>query len=738
MGGTLPLICKFWVRQRYQLRSEIGLLYGTNTAGAVLGALLTGYFLIGRLGLTQSTALAIVLNMVVMLLVLVVIRTWGGGVQVKTPETAPVLVVKDPTRPAEMVVSRFEFRLILILFALSGFTSLAYEVCWTRFFALVLGNTSYGLSAVLVSFLIGISLGSWLAVRSSSRRTSGASIFVRVQVLIALSTLLLHLVVALVPSLVAGLFTAYGLSFWLLQAMQLIFIVYFLLVPATCYGYLFPVVADMIVTRLERLGQGIGHLYLVNAIGATAGPLVMTFVLIPWVGLDWSLSILVLTNLALAGPMVGLIRTGAAERTRLLFLLFLSTLVCAICVSVFSPTAVRSILEERVPPGWLIKDIVEEMEATVAIARGPDPKGKIVTRFYINGNPSASGLEGPLQLERFESLLPLLLHPQPKSLLVIGFGTGITAGAARDFPLDTIDAVEIIGSIPGLARTFALENRNILADPRLTLYIEDGRQFLKRTNKKYDVITTGPQHPTQAGSVHLYTREYFRDCAARLEENGTMAQWLPLYQLYAADIVKVLLTMKDVFPHLSVWAFNHDLIVLGKKTNSPLPFSSLRKHWKEGPLASLLRETGLHIPLSLVALYVTTDVDSLHPGHRHADLLVSDDLPSIEFSSLAAINQDTVPDNLTMVSTMLEEPTQGITAYLDWSGQDRLLAEKADLILQQRRTYFAARILHQQGLFSESQPLYFSVLNTFPYWPNLMRDLHATSRSLRMVGQVPK
>ncbi|MBN2383483.1 MFS transporter [bacterium] len=737
MGGTLPLVSKFWIQQRYQLRTGLGLLYGVNTAGAVMGAALTGYCMLGWLGLSMTTRCAAMINGLIIVIVIFLSRSNRRAIEIEPKTVTASIIHKDKDIEEEPDIqgvarisySAWQLKIIFFLLFCSGFTSLAYEVGWTRFFTVVLGNTSYGLASVLVAYLSGISLGSWLATRRMFETTTGENKFVVLQIIIALSSLVLHMIIGSVPALIAGQFEAYGLSFWLLQLIQALFIMYFLLVPATCYGYLFPVVADLLVNRMTKLGQSIGWLYLVNTIGATFGSLLMTFILVPLVGLDNSISIIICLNIALAGVMLLLIGTGAKQTRRLWTFVCASTLVVSTIIMVMPQDGMHQIHIGRIPDGWQIQHIYEDIEATVAIATGRDQSEGVVRRLYMNGNPSASGLAGPIQVERLESLLPLLLHPDPKSLLVIGFGSGITAGAARDFSLETIDAVEIVSDISIIAHEFVLENRHINDDPRLTLSIEDGRQYLKRVAKGYDVITTGPQHPTQVGSVHLYTREYFRDCAMRLNDQGIMAQWIPLYQFAPNDVLKVLTTMHDVFPYISLWSLNHDLIVLAKKSNTPISFESLERHWqdRDGPLGELLKQIGMTLPFSLYALFITSDPKRL--VENPDKIIISDDFPSIEFSSLPAINQDTVPANIELLINLLSPLSQGIPAFLNYP-EDTNLKERAIKIINQRPLYYQARLLHQTGQLSESQMYYIAVMKTYPFWPNLMRDLNNTTTGL--------
>ncbi|MFC1851123.1 fused MFS/spermidine synthase, partial [candidate division CSSED10-310 bacterium] len=668
MGGTLPLLSRYWIKKREQVHYGVGFLYGINTFGAVLGAFLSGYFLIASIGLAMTINIAAFINLLVMMISLSI----GLG----TPDQASIKSqqirqenerLKQLSATSNSEYSQVRLFLLFMLYGFSGFSALAYEVCWTRLISVILGNNAYGLTAVLTAFLAGIASGGALAARYGNRIGCKIFTFYRFQVFIALSSLLIIVVIPQIPLLIGGIYKAYGFSFWLFNVMQLVLIFFILLLPTFCFGFIYPLIVDIITTRVVHLGTSIGKINLSNTFGATFGSLTMTFIFIPGIGLDHSLYLLAIINILIG---LGILAIGRVRimKWREVVIYSMSFMIALLLIWGLKSNTIEQILHGRIPIDWNILAVVEDVEGTVAVVEGPErPATKLVRRLYINGNPSASALKGPLQLEIFEGLLPISLHPKPEDILIIGLGTGITAGAVADYPGLNIDALEIISRIKEITSYFKNENLSILEHPRFNLFIEDGRQYLARTKKMYDVITTAPQHPAQVGSVHLYTEDYFQLCFDHLRADGLMAQWVPLYQLSKYDVRRIIFTMRQIFPVLSLWIINKDIIILGKKTYEPINFSNLEQKFRIPAFARAMRRIDVNNPYALFGLFHSTGAALQLENSRKN--IISDDYPQLEFSSLRTVNNDTVPENLTYFINLVEHVHSEIPGFIQWRGE---------------------------------------------------------------------
>ena len=576
MGATLPVLSRFVLRSQEQLGLEVGGLYAVNTLGAVVGASATGLFLIRLLGAARSTWLAVALNL------LVGAMAWRMALRVPLEEE---LVwrrkrrkVEDrgaERRGREGSVERYPsqvVRLVLAGFALSGFVSLGYEVLWSRILAMHSFNAIYSFSIVLTTFLGGLALGSGIASRWVDRGKGLLRAFGLLELGIGLSAILFLFVFAKLPTISMRICELLGPAVDPLKAIIFEFTLSLMaiFIPTLLIGAVFPVVSKVYARGTGRIGRAIGELYAANTLGAILGSFVAGFVLIPLLGLQRSVSLLAMINLFIGSaallfdPCAGRQDRPRAEgglqpvpsKVLVPFRAY-----GPIALSVILAAAMLSSLPQgmylgfREGPGEHLIFYKEGIDSTVAVFHVKDKDFKV---SFVNGR-----MEVPtdnLSMQTFHLLghLPLLLHPDPQQVLVLSFGNGIVSSAiAQHREVQRIDAVDLSSEMIEASRKYAEENNNVLDDPRLHIIIEDARNYLLRTDKRYDVITADATHPMNSCSWALFTRQFYQLNRAHLKPGGIMIQWLPLHDLALGDYKRIVKTFKSIFPHTTLWQMDN-------------------------------------------------------------------------------------------------------------------------------------------------------------------------------------
>jgi spermidine synthase len=655
MGATLPVLSRFFVREIRSLGNRVGLLYAVNTFGAVLGAALTGFYLIPMVGVTAALRMGAALNLGIGVLILVFEKHLA-----RLGSLSPVDEVPPKQRASESSAGNPEPARIGILltvagFGLSGAASMIYEVAWTRALALVVGSSTYAFTTMLVAFLTGLALGSALFARAARRFRVTPLSFALLQLGIGLPALLLLPLFEQMPEL---FLTGFRFSFSpaSIRTMQFLFSFAAMLVPTLFMGATFPCAAQIAARGTHRVGYDVGTVYSVNTAGAIGGTIVAGFLLIPLLGVHTTIKIAVALNLSVAAVLSlvsgkGWVHNTSAALSLAAFLpLFVfrewDARVMSSGVSIYAPRFLpnleRASLQELLTPGEILfyKDGIS---STVSVQ-----KSERTLILKVNGKADAStGADMHTQL--MLGHLPLLLHPAPQRVLVIGLGSGVTVGAVAQHPVTEIDAIEIEPAVAEASRFFAKENRSALDDPRVRLTIADGRNFILSTNKRYDVIISEPSNPWIGGIGNLFSLEFYEIVAGRLARDGIICQWIHGYNLLPQDLRMVVKTLRAVFPHTTIWtASPSDYLLIGSRVPVSLDYERLEQRYKTLPtLREDLARIGLRSPLALVADFVLGEEDTARYAARAR--LNTDDLPLLEFSAPKSLYTDTVALNASVM-----------------------------------------------------------------------------------------
>jgi spermidine synthase len=575
MGGTLPALAVLLRRDAggdaAAVRRDLGRLYGLNTAGAVVGTALVGFLLLERVGLRTTTLLAAAANLGIG------VACWRWR---SVPSRAPAAAQPAADAAAGDATLR---RFIFVAFAVSGALALAVEVAWTRALTQVIGSSTYAFSLILCAFLLGIALGSLALQHVRGRAAAGVWGFGVAQIGIAAgAALVLPLFVRLPDLQLRAFVRVRDLDAVLVLQFGLCLLVVFL--PAFAMGATFPLAAGAVAGGRRDVGGAVGRLYAGNTVGGIVGALAAGFVLLPHLGTQRTLLWALAGNVVLAAAAFVLV----ARRARLPRLGTLAVGlvgVAAVARAITTPPWDPYALDAGIAVGGPATAQDDPELRTRDVARGSDilfyregrnaniSVRKDETQLYLKTNGKTDGTSrGDMPTQLMLGLLPALVHPAPRTALVIGLGTGASArAAARPPELERLDVVEIEPAVVEAAqRWFGEVNTGLFTDPRVHVVVDDARAFLRTGRERYAFVVSEPSNPWIAGVANLFTVDHYRRTAARMADDGVMAQWLQIYAMKPELVQMVLASMQAVFPHLQVWSFRYgDLIVLASR--APLP-----------------------------------------------------------------------------------------------------------------------------------------------------------------------
>ena len=621
MGATLPVLSKWAIRRHERIARDLGSLYAVNTLGAAGGVLLTAFVLLEHLGVSGTIWLAAALN-----LGIAGIAAWWHHREAAAPPgaepSADAYPIAEPNSEAPTTCLRW---LIFLGFGVSGFAALGYEVLWTRLLSMLMQSaTAQSLSTILVAFLLGLAGGGVVGARGADRWRDLPGAFGVVQILIGLCGLGSILAFGGIPYLFRA-FAPYGS--WEAHIAKL-FVAAFgvMLLPTFLMGLLFPVVGRLWARRLAHLGRRVGDVYAVNTLGAVVGAFAAGFVLLPSLGTQASIQALAWTNIAV-GAVVLAGHSLWSRRRKLAtggLLIMASGLITAT-----SPAGLFAELAQWTEPNSRLLFFDEDAGGTVTVHEYPSGHRLL----KVNGGGEVPTNFASIQTFRLLGNLPMILHPDPRQVAVIAFGGGITLAAAERHEPERLDCVEVVPGVVEAARYFTRYNDYIvdrLDRPHLELIVEDGRNHILRTDRRYDVLIGDATHPGTADSWVLYTEEFYRLCRQRLREGGIMAQWLPLHGLSTSDYRMILRTFRAVFPHASLWLTHEYSILLGTPDPLRVDLEGLGERLADEAVGANLRSVDLGDPVSFLAALALGEAEFgrfVGPGATNTD-----DRPFVSFT----------------------------------------------------------------------------------------------------------
>ena len=629
MGCTFPAAARWVGNSASSGISWLGWLYSANTCGAVAGCVLAGFYLLRVYDLGVATYAAAAINVAMALLAY------------RLPSNTRVANSAVPDAPP---LRASGFTWIYVSIGLSGLAALGAEVVWTRLLSLLLGATVYTFSIILAVFLAGLwagsSAGSLLAQRTRDQKMALAGC----QILLALACAwTAHALARSLPYWPVD--PGVSIDPWMNFEIDVIRCAFAILPATLLWGASFPLALACAAGEGEDPARLTGEVYAANTAGAIVGALLFSLFLIPSAGTAGSQQLLVwLAALSAAAALVPFASVRAPVKNGSMRL----ALGCAVAVvlAFLASATVSAVPWEMIAYGRRVAPLLQtvhreakkDQPKPLFVGEGTSSSVVIVESggqriFYVSGKSEASSGLVDMRLQRMMGHLPALIHPNPRSVLVVGFGAGVTAGSFVPYPeVRKIVICELEPLIPPASGNFfAQQNDNVITDPRTNVVYDDARHYILTSRDKFDVITTDPIHPWVKGTSALYSKDYYELVKEHLNPGGVVAQWLPLYESDEETVRTELATFFSVFPGATVWSNyfsgdGYDLVLLGRAEDAPIDVDALDRRLKMpgySQVASSLAAAEFPSAVSLLGTYVSRAGD-LQPMLTGAQ--INDDL----------------------------------------------------------------------------------------------------------------
>ena len=623
MGATLPIISKYFVTDENKLASQVGVLYGLNTLGAVVGCVLTGFVFIAVFGVLETALLASLVNLIIGI----------GAIRIyQDDEGGTVKNFKFPKMSIPPLSCSRENSLWVAVSFISGFTALAYQIIWTRLLVFSIASTVYSFSLMLAVFLLGIVIGSLLVIPFIKKLRNQMTVLIWLQAGTGLYVL----------------FSVFGMDHLLsppwngynLQNPMQAFSRYFgdsaslMLIPTVLLGMNFPILIRMVSGGFENIGKGTGQVYAFNTLGAIIGSLLAGFVFLPFLKTAYSLVFICSLNLltALLLFCTGEYLTSAIRKG--LTAVFASIIIFinfSIPQDILQSFFLRDGVAQRDTKKLLFFD--EGLTATVSVFEDNygilDPTAK---RLVTNGISMSASNYIASRYMKLLAHIPILLSDDPKNVLVICYGTGQTTGTAGIHPLvDSVDSVELSASVVNASYVFKKENYDAVNNkPKVNIIFQDGRNHLLTTQKFYDVVTGEPPPPRTAFTVNLYTKDYYELIKKRLNDGGIVAQWIPLHSQSGKEIDMHLQTFLDVYPNAMAWLpVANELLLIGSDHPINIDYKKLKARMADPVVKKALSDIAIDSPSALLGNIWFLESQMAKISERQP--LITDNHPLIEF-----------------------------------------------------------------------------------------------------------
>jgi len=545
----------------------------------------------------------------------------------------------------------------LWIFGVSGFCAMAYEVIWARLLGLIIGPTTYSFTLVIATFIIGLALGSLFFGWLGDRVSRVFPLLVLTQIGAALLALFVSQFLGNSQFFFAKLIYTFQDRFGEMILVQSIVVFLVMLTPTLLLGATFPLVAKIYARSLPHMGRSIGTAYALNTIGAISGSFIAGFVLIPFLGKENGLRLIIAFQLSfslLAWCFVGL----RARQNVSKWISFLCMAMVGIALLLNFPSWNRQLLSfgryhnfkdmegdilrtsfmDALIAGPKIlsrhetgREIVFYGDGTggfTTVEKLTDSLGTIKYTLLNSGKPDASS-HGDRSTQTLLAHVPLIFHPDPENVMVLGLASGMTSGEVLQYPVSRMDALEINRQVVRACEIFTPWNNNCLTDPRSRIIVQDGRNHLELTKETYDVIISEPSNPWMAGLANLYTLEFFQTVRRHLNDNGIFVQWIHSYEMDWYTFSMAGRTFSEVFPNgllVKTLTGVGDYLLVGFKGSKGFDPDVAKKNLRYAQKSSNM---SLKDPKLLFRLIISEDLKALFgPGPLHTD-----NRPLLEFAA---------------------------------------------------------------------------------------------------------
>lgn len=667
MGATLPFLCRLVVQEYRQFGAELGRLYGFNTLGGCFGSAAAGFFLLPGLGLNLTVVVAVVVNVLIAAM----------AYRMTYPVTSSI---SPSEKGSSVAVNRGQ----LVVACLAAAAAMACQVGWTRGLILSLGSSTYAFAAILTFFLVGLGLGSlyyrFLIGEASLVKMGWLQFWIGVSVMVSMALL------GAMPYLVFHLSNyVYG-SFVAVMLCRLVPVGLLLLVPTILMGMVYPLAAQLYTGSVERLGRTVGTVYAATTLGSVLGAFGAGFLGVPLVGAQGVLKLAALTSLFLGlacflsqggrFKFVGLVLVGSVSVACFALPAWNQGAMSAGVGVYAGQEPAESEFAYQAPAFYR-----DGLSATVAVHVGPDYQ-----TVRVNGKIDAS-------LQIFDRLtmyltgyVPGLLHRDPREVVVIGFGAGMTVEALSQFSsVERIDCVELEPAILEAGRFWKGYNGDILENPKVHTSVNDGRTFILASDRRFDLIASEPSNPWIAGVGTLFTEDFYGHCRRRLKPGGIMCQWFHMYGMSEESVALVVRTFFYVFPEGAIWrSARGDILLLGAESPLEVDLERLEARWMSEPaLRRTMLDLNLYRPENLLGHYWLDRSDALE--FAGTGPLNTDDLPLLEYRAPLTLFEEGTID---VIQARLDDsrsrliPAPETPELLGAAGIGWLNVRRPDLVMQ--------------------------------------------------------
>lgn len=652
LGMTFPLMSAGVVRRMPERSGRaLSMLYFTNSAGAAVGVLIAGFWLVDRFGLPGTLAVAAMVNLVVALAVMVAVRIDGSADRgiVGLPEAELRQSGNPAIRQSDWKPDRLWSLLIATSFV-TAVSSFVYEIGWIRMLSLVLGSATHSFELMLSAFILGLALGAWWIGRRADAASKSLRMLGRVQIamgVLAIATLPVYLRSF---EWMARFISAFARTNegYLAFSIGRYGICLAVMLPATiCAGMTLPLITRALLDGSAG-ERAIGQVYAVNTLGSIVGASIAGLVLMPLLGVKWLLIVGALLDLSIGAVLI-------AEAARPAIFTRGRSIAALAVVAVISFIVYRAQFDEetlssgvyrhgviRFRGGWPVLYYRDGRTTSVSVRRVPSTG---ILTLLTNGKPDASivptwleskapepgplGMDLPTQL--FIPLLPLAHVPNAKQAAIIGHGSGITTHAMLGSPnLERVVTIEIEGAMIEASRMFMPANRRAFEDKRSEFVTDDARAFFASDQHKFDIIVAEPSNPWVSGVSGLFTTEFYSRVKSRLTPGGVFAQWVQTYEISDDLVLSVLAALNENFPSWEIFATSEkDVLILASATKLPTPDWSVMKY---PGVAEDLRYTWPVTPATLDRMRVASR-ESIEPLLRRMNHPNSDFYPTVDLNA---------------------------------------------------------------------------------------------------------
>jgi len=573
MGATLPVLSKYVSHNRMFVGRDVGTLYSLNTFGAVFGALSSAFIFMRIWGVLTTIWFAAALNIGIAVTIYLLFRSDVSATSKEEPEQ----INESMESPSLGTNTIF----ILLAFGFSGWCALTYQVAWNRILSLLLGSSIYAFSLILTTFILGLALGTVVFSRWVSTFKNPLVVFGFLQVGIGVSALMMIPLFENIPFINRWVYQNWSMEFTTIQWSVFLVMFCFLFVPTFFMGGQFPVVVRLVVQKLDTIGHSIGKVYASNTVGTIIGSFLAGFVLIPWIGVQDTILVAVGLNLLVGTAL--LIFSADLTLNSKIYLLPTILVVCFLYGSSMKPWD-KSVISSGSYMPYRIGDLSEaEKKANKILFFKEGTHTTVTTELSVSGNiflrvngKTDASLAMDMRTQLLSGYLPMFLHEDPESVLVIGQGSGITLGAVEQFPIKSVDLVEISSAVIEGSRYFDSFNHNALSDKRLKVILADGRNHVALSDRKYDVIISEPSNPWISGVGALFTDNFFKLMKKRLNPNGVACIWVHT-NMSPMSFKSVARTFSENFKQVTMWEsiVGDDYLIIGSDSEYKLSYSEV-------------------------------------------------------------------------------------------------------------------------------------------------------------------